>query len=399
MTGAPKIVPVAVDHTSAALRASRPPSISAAERMSRIERAQELMRSHGLSALLVEPGATMVYLTGINTYRSERPTCAVITVDGEVGIITPYFEEASIREALQVPAEVRTWHEHQDALQVIAGWIQDLKFAPCVVGLENTTRYFITEGLAAHLPSATFKDAAAVVSGCRSRKSAAEIALMQYAADLTIAAYAQTIPQIANGMRPSDITAIMRRAHADLGGVPVFDSALIGEATAYPHGSAKPQVVREGELILMDCGCSVDGYNSDISRTFVVGSPTARQRKIWNHVKAGQRLAFEKAQIGVAAGEVDSAPRSYYESLGYGPDYKLPGLPHRTGHGIGLDIHEAVYLVKNETSALAPGMCFSNEPGIYIPGEFGVRIEDCFHMTEEGPKWFSIPSASIEQPV
>lgn len=357
------------------------------------------MKRHGLSALVVEPGATMVYFTGINTYRSERPTCAVITVDGEIGVITPYFEEASIREALRVPAEVRTWLEHQDALRVIAGWIEDRKFAHCVLGIENTTRYFITEGLAAILPLAKLKDAKAVIDGCRSHKSAAELELMRYAASLTIAAYAQTIPQIAAGMRPSDITAIMRQAHADLGGVPLFDSALIGEATAYPHGSAQPQVVREGQIILMDCGCSVDGYNSDISRTFVFGSPTARQRRIWNQVKTGQRLAFEKAQIGVAAGEVDAAPRRYYESLGYGPDYKLPGLSHRTGHGIGLDIHEPIYLVKNETSALAPGMCFSNEPGLYIPGEFGVRIEDCFYMTEEGPKWFSIPSASIEQPV
>jgi len=314
-------------------------------------------------------------------------------------VIAPSFEEATIREALKVPAQVRTWHEHQDALKVVAGLIQDCRFSPCVLGVESTTRYFVTQGLAAHLPSATFKDAAAVVSGCRSRKSDSEIALLKHAAQLTIAAYAQTIPQIAVGMRPSDITAIMRRSHADLGGVPVFDCAMVGEATAYPHGNSKSQVVREGEMILMDCGCSVDGYNSDISRTFVVGSPTASQRRIWDLVKTGQRLAFEKAQIGIAAGEVDAAPRGYYQSLGFGPDYRLPGLPHRTGHGIGLDIHEAIYLVQNETATLATGMCFSNEPGIYIPGQFGVRIEDCFYMTEEGPNWFSTPSISIEQPV
>jgi Xaa-Pro dipeptidase len=385
--------------TRAATKSARPPSISSAERMSRIERVRELMKGQGLSALLIEPGASMFYFTGIDTYRSERPTCALITVDGEVGVIAPSFEEATIREALKVPAQVRTWHEHQDALKVVAGLIQDCRFSPCVLGVESTTRYFVTQGLAAHLPSATFKDAAAVVSGCRSRKSDSEIALLKHAAQLTIAAYAQTIPQIAVGMRPSDITAIMRRSHADLGGVPVFDSAMVGEATAYPHGNSKSQVVREGEMILMDCGCSVDGYNSDISRTFVVGSPTASQRRIWDLVKTGQRLAFEKAQIGIAAGEVDAAPRGYYQSLGFGPDYRLPGLPHRTGHGIGLDIHEAIYLVQNETATLATGMCFSNEPGIYIPGQFGVRIEDCFYMTEEGPNWFSTPSISIEQPV
>jgi Xaa-Pro dipeptidase len=178
-----------------------------------------------------------------------------------------------------------------------------------------------------------------------------------------------------------------------------FALILLGEAAAYPHGSGKPQAVKAGEVVLMDCGCNVEGYQSDVSRTFVFGEPTPKQRKVWNEVRRGQQIAFEAARLGAACGSVDDAVRGYYAGLGYGPDYKLPGLSHRTGHGIGLDGHEPVNLVRGETTRLAPGMCFSDEPGLYLPGEFGVRLEDCFHMTEAGPKWFSPPSRSIEEPV
>ena len=230
-------------------------------------------------------------------------------------------------------------------------------------------------------------------------KTAAELALMQHANDITIEAYRRTIAQISTGMRHTYVAVIMKRETETLGGVNEFAGVLIGDSPAYPHGSGKPQIVKPGEIILMDCGCSVDGYQSDISRTFVHGTASARQRKVWDQMKAGQALVHEKAQLGVAAGDVDAAVRAYYESLGYGPDYKLPGLSHRTGHGIGLDGHEPINLVRGEKGKLAVGMCFSNEPGIYIPGEFGVRLEDCFHMTEGGPKWFSKPSVSMDEPV
>lgn len=377
----------------------RPSPISSGERLSRIAKVQQLMQQQGLSALVIEPGASMVYFSGIQWWRSERPTCVIIPVEGELGVVTPYFEEPSVRETLTVPATVRTWLEHEDALSILANWLSDQKLGQGTIGIEETTRYFIVDRLQKNLPSASVQNAANVVHACRLVKSDAEIALMQYATDITIEAYRRTIPQIHDGMLPADIEAIMHKAHISLGGTSEFEEVLIGEAAAYPHGSNKPQVVRKGEIILMDCGCSVEGYQSDISRTFVHGEPTARQRQVWNQVKNGQRIAFEKAQIGVAAGDVDRAVRDYYTTLGYGPEYKLPGLSHRTGHGIGLDGHEPFYLVENETSKLAPGMCFSDEPGLYIPGEFGVRLEDCFHMTERGPKWFSTPSISIEQPV
>ena len=379
--------------------ANRPTPISRVERKARIEKAQLLMRQNGFAAVLMEPGASMVYFTGIHWRRNERPTCAIIPAEGEIGIVTPFFEEPSIRETLEVPAEVRTWLEHEDALSIVAGWLRDRKLGSGAVGIEETTRYFIVDRLKSDLPSATVRNGASVVRGCRLVKSPAEIALMQYAADITIAAYRHTIPRIAAGMRPAAISAIMKKAHESLGGTSEFEDALIGEAAAYPHGSDKPQIVRPGEIVLMDCGCSVDGYQSDISRTFVFGTPTRRQRQVWDQVKTGQLIAFEKAQIGVAAGDVDAAVRAYYTSLGYGPEYRLPGLSHRTGHGIGLDGHEPFNLVKNEASKLVPGTCFSDEPGLYIPGEFGVRLEDCFHMTDKGPKWFSTPSVSIEEPV
>lgn len=376
-----------------------PPPIGPAERQARIARAQKLMREQGVSALLIEPGSSLIYFTGIHWSRSERLTCAIIPADGEIGVVTPFFEEPSVRETLGVKAEVRTWQEHEDPLALVAGWLRDRKLGSGVVGIEETNRYFIVDGLKRNLPTATLKNGAPIVRGCRMIKSPAEIALMQHASDITVAAYRYTIPKIEAGMRPSDIGRIMNQATTALGGDVEFALVLLGEASAYPHGSGKPQAVKAGEVVLMDCGCTVEGYQSDISRTFVFGEPTAKQRKVWSEVQKGQQIAFEAAKLGAAAGSVDDAARGYYVGLGYGPDYKLPGLSHRTGHGIGLDGHEPVNLVRGETTRLASGMCFSDEPGIYIPGEFGVRLEDCFHMTEQGPKWFSQPSVSIETPV
>jgi Xaa-Pro dipeptidase len=229
-------------------------------------------------------------------------------------------------------------------------------------------------------------------------KSAHELALMQRAADITIAAYRHTASRIERGMTPGRIAAIMNGATEALGGSPEFALILLGEASAYPHGSGRPQAVREGEVVLMDCGCTVEGYQSDISRTFVFGEATREQRRVWDHVRQGQRIAMEAARIGAPAGSVDDAVRAQYVRWGYGPGYRLPGLSHRTGHGIGLDGHEPVNLVHGEMTPLAAGMCFSNEPGLYLPGRFGVRLEDCFHMTDEGPRFFSTPPPSLDDP-
>lgn len=401
--GAPRAAGQAVAETgsdSLANIATSAKPISEAERRARIARAQVLMAQHGIGAVVIEPGSSLVYFTGVHWWRSERLTCAVLPVEGEPCIVTPFFEEPSVRESLGVPAEVRVWQEDASPFGVVAGFLRERKLAGKPVGIDETARYFLVDGLQQALPGATLVSANAVVRGCRMLKSAAEIALMQCATDVTIAAYRWTYPRIEAGMAPADIGALMSAATRALGGSAVeFNLVLLGEASAYPHGSGKPQRVVPGEVVLMDCGCNVHGYQSDVSRSFVFGGePGAEQRKVWKHVQRGQQIAFEAARIGASAGAVDDAVRDHYASLGYGPDYRLPGLSHRTGHGIGLDGHEPVNLVRGEATPLAPGMCFSNEPGLYLPGRFGIRIEDCFHMTEAGPRWFSTPPPSIDDP-
>ncbi|MEA3008312.1 MAG: Xaa-Pro dipeptidase [Sphingomonadales bacterium] len=372
--------------------------IGRAERLQRLEKARQLMRRYGFGSILVEPGASLDYFTGVQWHRSERLTAALIPVDGDPILFTPFFEEPSVRETLAVPAEVRTWVEDEDPLRLVAAALRDRKLAARPVGIEETVRFFAVDGLRKALPGVDIRNAAAVTRGCRMIKSPAELALMQKATDVTIAAYRHTYPRIEKGMTPADIAAIMDGATVALGGTPEFALILLGEASAYPHGSGKPQQVRKGEVVLMDCGCTVHGYQSDISRSFVFGEASAEQRKVWSQMRRGQDIAFAAARLGRPAGSVDDAVRSYYESLGYGPGYKLPGTSHRTGHGIGLEGHEPVNFVHGEATSLEPGMCFSNEPGIYLPGKFGIRLEDCLYMTATGPRWFSIPPPSIDRP-
>lgn len=373
--------------------------ITPAERQARIARAQSLMRANGIGAVLIEPGASLTYFTGVRWGRSERLTAAIIPVEGDPCIVTPFFEEPSVRQSLAIPADVRVWQEDQNPLERVTGFLRDRKLAAQPVGIDETARFFAFDGLARALPSARLVSANPVIRGCRMIKTAPEIALMQAAADVTMAAYRWTHPRIEKGMTPPDIGALMTAATRKLGGAPEFALVLIGEAAAYPHGSSAPQRVSDGQIVLMDCGCTVQGYQSDISRTVVFGAASAEQRKVWNDVARGQQVANAAATIGTPAGAVDDAVRRFYEGAGYGPGYTLPGLSHRTGHGIGMDGHEPVNLVHGEATPLAAGMCFSNEPGLYLPGKFGVRMEDCFHMTDTGPKWFSVPPVSLDAPI
>lgn len=371
--------------------------ITRAEYLARLDKARALMGKHGIGGLLIEPGASLVYFTGVQWWRSERLTAAILPRDGDLAIVTPHFEEPSVRESLRVPAEVRVWNEHDDPLATVAGILRDRKVT-AAVGIEETVRFFAVDGLRKVMPHVEIKAGAPVVRGCRMMKSPAELALMQKANDISLAAYRHVWPRIRAGMSNHEISAMMSAAHSALGAEHEFALVLLGEASAYPHGSGKPQAVRESEVVLMDCGCAVQGYQSDISRTFVFGKATAEQRKVWEQMREGQQIAFDAARVGVPAGAVDDAVRARYEKWGYGPGYKLPGLSHRTGHGIGLDGHEPVNLVHGESTPLAPGMCFSDEPGIYLPGKFGIRLEDCFHMGEEKPVWFSTPVDSLDQP-
>jgi Xaa-Pro dipeptidase len=372
--------------------------ISRDERLGRVAKAQELMRRNRIGAILIEPGSSLDYFTGVQWHRSERLTAAVLPARGEAIVVTPFFEEPSVRETLSIAADVRPWQEDEDPLRLVAQALRERGAASLPVGIEETVRFFAVDGLRKALPAATIVNAAPVVRGCRMIKTAHELALMQKASDITIAAYRYTWPRIREGMTPGEIGAIMNGATKALGGDPEFALVLLGEAAAYPHGSHKPQHVREGEVVLMDCGCTVHGYQSDISRTFVYGRARDPERRVWDQVHRGQQIAFAAARIGAPAGSVDDAVRRQYETWGYGPGYRLPGTSHRTGHGIGLDGHEPVNLVHGETTPLAPGMCFSDEPGIYIPGKFGVRLEDCFHMTPDGPRWFTTPPPSLDRP-
>ncbi len=367
------------------------------EYLARIAAAQVRMRDQGLSALLIEPGASMTYFTGVEWWRSERLTAAILPIEGRPCLVTPYFEEPSVRESLKVPADVRSWNEDDDPLLTVAGFLRDRRLTG-PVGIEETVRFFAVDNLRRARPGIELRAGAPVVRGCRMMKSPRELALMQLAADITVAAYRHTAPRIERGMTPARIAAMMNDATTALGGTPGFALILLGEASAYPHGTGRPQQVRSGEVVLMDCGCTVEGYQSDISRSFVFGEATREQRRVWDHVHQGQRIAFAAARLGQPAGGVDDAVRAQYQRWGYGPGYRLPGLSHRTGHGIGLDGHEPVNLVHGETTPLGLGMCFSNEPGLYLPGRFGMRLEDCFYMSAQGPRWFSTPPPSLDDP-
>jgi Xaa-Pro dipeptidase len=376
-----------------------PPPIGQAERLQRIAGAKRLMQQNGIGSVIVESGSSLDYLTGVQWHRSERLTAAVIPAHGDPIIVTPFFESPSIKETLAIPAEIRTWNEDEDPLKLVADFLKERGVAGEPVGFEETDRYFIVDRLAGQLPGMKPVSANPVVRALRLIKSPAELALMQTANDITIRAMRHAGESARTGMTPADYSAAIDAATVKLGGSPEFALVLIDEAAALPHGSRKPQVTKRGSTVLFDCGCSVHGYQSDISRTFVFGAaPTADQRKVWNQVHEGQQIAIRAAKVGVPAGSVDDAVRRAYESWGYGPGYELPGLSHRTGHGIGMDGHEPAYLVHGDMTPLAPGMCFSDEPGIYIPGRFGVRLEDCWHMTETGPKFFTEPPPSIDQP-
>ncbi len=374
-------------------------AIGVEERVARIAKAKALMAEHDIDAILIEPGSAMLYFSGISWWRSERLTALIIPRDGEIGVVTPYFEEPSVRESMTFGDDVRPWHEHEDPFANVAGILKDRGLTGGRIGLEETVRYFVVDGLRNATPNFEVVPALPVTQGCRMYKSANEIALMRKASEVTLRAYEHVYTSLEKGMTPADVSALMMAAQTDLGGIGVWNMALFGPASAYPHGTSQPQEIEEGQIVLMDCGCKVQGYQSDISRTFVFGEPSKRQRDVWDTVRKGQEIAFETAKIGTPAGDIDDAVRKYYESLGYGPGYATPGLSHRTGHGIGMDGHERVNFVHNESTPLAAGMCFSNEPGIYIFDEFGVRLEDCLYMTEDGPAWFTVPPDSLDDPI
>ena len=375
-------------------------AITPAEHVARIAKLQSLMQQRQVGALLVEAGSSLQYFTGIRWWRSERTTAAIIPATGQVVVVTPFFEEPSIRESLRVSADVRPWKEDESPFELIAGAVREQLSTNAALAIETTVRYFIADQVSKALGAgAQLVPGDELVRACRLIKSPTELALMQTANDVTIAAIRHVHAHVAAGLSASDIMSLLVAATEALGGTHEFSLVLLNEASAFPHGSDKPQSIRKGSVVLVDSGCSVHGYESDISRTWIYGEPTARQREVWDTVKRGQELALATAKLGVAVGAIDKAVRAYYEGRGWSRDYGLPGTSHRTGHGIGMDGHEPPYLVRSDSTPLQAGMCFSDEPGIYIPGQFGVRLEDCWHMTDSGPKLFTPLAASIDNPI
>ncbi|HET9012526.1 MAG TPA: Xaa-Pro peptidase family protein [Gemmatimonadaceae bacterium] len=362
--------------------------ISDAERLARIDKAKRLMVEQGIDAMLLEGGTSMYYYTGVRWGNSERPFAVVIPARGEPAWVTPAFEEARARELIKFSTDVRVWQEDESPYRVIAGILRD-RGATGKVGIEERLRFFIYDGVRQELPALQFVSATPVTAGCRMFKSPAEIALMQRANDITLQAIGSTFAALKEGMTNQQVSEAVAAATRKLGGKADGALVIFGKYTAFPHGSVQPQSLREGDVVLIDAGCTVEGYVSDITRTSVFGKPTQRMLDVWEVERRAQDAALAAAQPGATCESVDAAARKVITAAGFGPGYKVPGLPHRTGHGIGLDGHEWTNFVRGNTTRIAPGMCFSDEPTIAIYGEFGVRLEDCLHVTAAGPKLFT----------
>jgi Xaa-Pro dipeptidase len=373
------------------------PPIADEERRARIAKAQRLMTEQGIGAIVLEAGTSMSYFVNVRWGLSERPFLLVIPAKGEVAYVSPGFEEQRAREVIKFSNDVRVWQEDDDPLALVGGILKDRGVSTAKIGVEERVRFFVANGLSKALPASQIVLATPVTAGCRMIKSAAEIANMQYAMDITLAAFKAGLATLREGMTQGELGGNISAAYRQMGAGGAI-AVSFGEYTAFPHGSIEPQRLKEGDVVQIDDGVSWNGYQSDITRTTVFGKPTARQTEIWNLEKKAQAAAFAAAQVGATCESVDAAARKVITDAGFGPGYKVPGLPHRTGHGIGMDGHEWTNFVKGNKTKLEPGMCFSDEPMIAIYGEFGIRLEDCLYMTMAGPKFFTEPSPAIDQP-
>ncbi len=373
-------------------------SISPEERKMRVAKAQKLMAEKQMQAIILDAGINMNYFTGISWHPSERSMLAVIPVRGEAFFICPAFEEDRFLEMTPAGTRVHTWEEDENPFALTTISLRKMGIQKGQIGIDEFCRFFIFDGLRKSEANFQFVSADPITIPCRIIKSAAEIALMQKANDATVKAIQAGIAALSIGCTPRQISQKIAQAHAEQGAMHGFASVTFGVATSFPHGSSRKQILKSGDVVMLDCGCSVGGYESDITRTIVFGEPSAKQKQIWELEKKAQQAGFEAAKLGAPAENVDFAARKVLIDAGFGPDYKLPGLPHRTGHGIGMSGHEWGNMVRGNKAPLEIGMCFSIEPTIAIPGEFGVRLEDCAYMTAEGPKWFSNPSPSISEP-
>src|SRR5262245_43308150 len=373
--------------------------ISVDERKARIAKAQKLMAEQKIDGIFIEGTASCFYFAGMTWGQSERTFGVVIPAKGALAYVCPKFEEDRALELIKNPFgdEVRCWEEHESPYKLIAGIVKDRGATHRRIGMEERVRFFIADGVRKEAAGYEIVDATPVTAGCRIYKSAAEIALMQRANDVTIEAYRAALATMKPGMNQNELSANIAAAFRALG-YTGSASVQTGKWSALPHGSITPQVIKEGDVVMIDGGTKCEGYSSDITRTVVMGKPTQRQIDVWNKEKEAQSAAFAAMKIGATCESVDAAARKVIVDAGFGPDYKVPGLPHRTGHGIGLEGHEWTNFTKGNTTPLAAGMCFSDEPMIAIPGEFGIRLEDCVYFTEEGARFFTKQSVAIDQP-
>ena len=367
------------------------------ERHARMEKARRLMVENKIDAIYLEPGTSMFYYAGVQWGRSERMFGMILPAKGEPAYVVPGFEEARARELIRFGKDVRTWQEDESPGEKVAQVFRDRGISTGRIGIEENTRFFLFDGIRKAAPKMEYIDARPVTAGCRMIKSPAEIALLQHANEVTLAAIKATSATLREGMTQFEISANLSAAYKALG-YQGGGMVGLGEFSAFPHGSVNPQKLKTGDVVLIDSGTHADGYESDITRTWVFGKPTARQRQVWDWERKAQDAAFQAAQPGATCESVDAAARKVITDAGLGPDYKVPGLPHRTGHGIGLDGHEWTNFVRGNKTKLAPGMCFSDEPMIAIYGEFGIRLEDCLYVTESGPRFFTKQSESIDKP-
>ncbi len=374
--------------------------ITADERRGRIERARGLMRANRIDAVFLTGGTSLEYFTGIRWGLSERLLAVILPVTGKPFLVTPKFEEGRAMEQvaggpLEGGTDILTWEEDESPYALVARGLKQRGLATGRLGIEETVRFVFSDGVAHAAPGLTLTSATPVTAGCRMIKDEHEIALMRTAAAATLKAYEAAYKALREGMTQSDFRELVATAHRRLG----FEgdaSVQVGPYSALPHGSRTPQTIREGTILLIDGGCSVEGYRSDITRTFVLGKPTDKMKQVFDIVHRAQTTALRTARPGLECQAVDAAARKVITDAGYGPGYKY--FTHRLGHGMGMDGHEWPYLVRGNTLPLAPHMTFSDEPGIYIPGEFGVRLEDDMHITADGAELFTPQSPSLEDP-
>ena len=397
----------------AATDTSLPPSIAALksrrdeakpitreERQQRQERARELMKENALDAIVLMAGTSLQYFAGIRWWGGERTFALVMPAKGNSFYVCPGFEEGRAREQISnapggANPDVRTWQEDENPYERIAQGLKDRGIGGGKIGIEETVKFVFADSIAQASPQATMVSATPVTAGCRMIKSAHEIALMRLASQVTLAAYEATYHAVKDGMTQPEVEDLVQKAHLQLG----FNGGAdvqVGEYSAFPHGSVTPQAVHEGTIVLMDGGCSAEGYQSDITRTFVLGKATDKMKSVFDIVHRAQSAALAAARRGVECGSIDAAARKVITDAGYGPDYKY--FTHRLGHGMGMDGHEWPYLVRGNAQKLQAEMTTSDEPGIYIRGEFGVRLEDDLHITAEGAELFTPQSLSLEDP-